>query len=316
MPRHAEAEIPSQEVTLVRAFRQIKQDYRFTKEHELCLSEMRKIMEENAGVVMNTLNAWMLGNRETAKFSADSARKAHVFSSQRQWFSDLFMGTYEQSFYDKLIAIGRVHVRFKVNPHLMSRAINVMRNTGIGILSSTDDPKDVMTNRIIALSKILDISLDVINTTYFEEELRLYSPVYRVKSGLIDFSEKFSQTMNFVLIFVLIGLTVAVVCLFALDIRELITGAVHVGEGIISALGSMLMLWVMIELMNTEIDHLKGGKIHISVFVGVALVTTIRELMIATLRHEQATTIYYLVASILVVGFIYWLVTKTESKTQ
>jgi len=120
--------------------------------------------------------------------------------------------------------------------------------------------------------------------------------------------------MNFVLIFALIGLTLGVVWLFVQDIRGLIVGTVHLSEGIISSLGSLLMLWVMIELMNTEIDHLKGGKIHISVFVGVALVTTIRELMIATLRHESAMTIYYLVASILSVGFIYWLVTKTETK--
>jgi uncharacterized membrane protein (DUF373 family) len=298
----------------VRSFKQIKQDYRFTKEHEQWLSEIRQIMEDNADEVMNTLNAWILGNTETAKFFFDASTKGHVFASQRQWFIDLFTGTYDQRFYEKLKTIGKVHVRFKVDPHIMSRAINIMRNTCIGILSKTDDPRDIMTNRIIALSKILDISLDVINTAYFEENLRIYSPVYRVKNGLIDFSEKFSQTMNLVLVLALIGLTVAVVWLFAQDIRSLSTGSVHIGEGIISALGSMLMLWVMIELMNTEIDHLKGGKIHISVFVGVALVTTIRELMIATLRHEQPATIYYLVASILAVGFVFWLVTKTEIK--
>jgi len=120
--------------------------------------------------------------------------------------------------------------------------------------------------------------------------------------------------MNLVLIFALIGLTVAVVCLFAVDILNLITGAAHVSEGIISALGSMLMLWVMIELMNTEIERLKGGKIQICVFVGVALVTTIRELMIAKLHHEDPTSIYYLVASILAIGFVCWLVTNTEIK--
>ncbi len=298
----------------MRSFKQIKQDYRFTKEHEQWLSEIRQIMVENADEVMNTLNAWMLGNKETAKFFFDTPRKIHVFASQRQWFIDLFTGTYDQSFCEKLIAIGKVHVSFKVDPHLMSRAVNVMRNTCIGILSKTDDPTDVLTNRIIALSKILDISLDVINTAYYEEKMTLYSPVYRVKNGMIDFSEKFSQTMNLVLIFALIGLTLAVVWLFALDILSLIMGSVHIGEGIISALGSLLMIWVMIELMNTEIEHLKGGKIHISIFVGVALVTTIRELMIATLRHEQPTTIYYLVASILAVGFVFWLVTKTEIK--
>ncbi len=121
-----------------------------------------------------------------------------------------------------------------------------------------------------------------------------------------------SATMNLVLILALIGLTLGVVGLFAYDVRNLITG--NLEHGIISALGSMLILWVMIELMNTEIAHLKGGELHISVFIGVALVTIIRETMIATLKHERPETIYYLIAAILVIGVVYWLVKRTEGR--
>ncbi|MCL4537554.1 MAG: phosphate-starvation-inducible PsiE family protein, partial [Nitrospirae bacterium] len=63
-----------------------------------------------------------------------------------------------------------------------------------------------------------------------------------------------------------------------------------------------------------EIAHLKGGKFHISVFIGVALVTIIRETMIATLKHERPETIYYLIAAILVIGVVYWLVKRTEDR--
>ncbi|GAB4485079.1 MAG: protoglobin domain-containing protein [Thermodesulfovibrionales bacterium] len=298
----------------MRAFKQIKQDYRFTEDHERWLKELRPLMEEHADEVMNTLNSWMLGHKDTARFFDEDRRRNHIFSSQRQWFINLFSGGYDQRFYERLMKISMVHVKFKVEPHYMSRAVNVMRNTCIGIISRTDEPKEIMTNWIIALGKILDISLDVINTAYHEEEIKTYSPVYKVKSMLIEFAEKFSQTMNLVLILALIGLTIGVVWLFGQDIRGLVSGSVHIGEGIISALGSLLMLWVVIELMNTEIVHLKGGKFHISVFIGVALVTTIRETMIATLRHEAPSTIYYLIASVLVIGFVYWLVTKTEEK--
>jgi uncharacterized membrane protein (DUF373 family) len=78
----------------------------------------------------------------------------------------------------------------------------------------------------------------------------------------------------------------------------------------------MLLLWLMIELMNTEISHLKGGKFHTSVFVGVALVTMIRETMIATLKHEKPESIYYLIAAILVIGFVFWIVTRAEEKNR
>jgi uncharacterized membrane protein (DUF373 family) len=68
--------------------------------------------------------------------------------------------------------------------------------------------------------------------------------------------------------------------------------------------------------MNTEISHLKGGKFHISVFVGVALVTMIRETMIATLKHEKPESIYYLIAAIFVIGFVFWIVTRAEDKSR
>lgn len=297
----------------MRTFKQIKQDYRFIPEHEQWLRDMRQLMEENADEVMNTLNAWIMGNNDTARFFGEGSGKTHVFASQREWFFGLFSGVYDQGFFLKLVKIGTVHVRYKVDPHLMSRALNIMRNTCIGILSRTDDSKEIMTNRIIALGKILDISLDVINTAYHEEEIRTYSPAYKVRNTMIDLSEKFTQTMNLTLVLALIGLSLGVAWLFASDLIALFTRTVHVNDGIISALGSVLMLWVMIELMNTEIAHLKGGKTRISVFVGVALVSTIREMMIASLRHEQPATVYYLVAAILVTGVVYWLVARTEA---
>jgi uncharacterized membrane protein (DUF373 family) len=133
-----------------------------------------------------------------------------------------------------------------------------------------------------------------------------------VKSSLINFSERFSQTTNLLLVLALIGLTLGVVWLFIQDVMHLLTGDVE--RGIISALGSMLLLWLMIELMNTEISHLKGGKFHISVFVGVALVTMIRETMIATLKHEKPEAIYYLIAAILVIGCVYWIVARAENR--
>jgi uncharacterized membrane protein (DUF373 family) len=115
-----------------------------------------------------------------------------------------------------------------------------------------------------------------------------------------------------ILVLALIGLTLGVVWLFLQDVMHVFTGDIE--RGIISSLGSMLLLWLMIELMSTELSHLKGGKFHISVFVGVALVTMIRETMIATLRHEKPESIYYLIAAILVIGVVYWIVAKAEEK--
>jgi uncharacterized membrane protein (DUF373 family) len=262
---------------------------------------------------MDALHSWILQTKETAGLFTEEGRKQHVFGSQKQWFLDLFSGNYGGQYYERLIKIGQTHVRVSVDAHFMNRAINVIRNYCIGLLTQHIDDSDSRVRTLIAVEKILDINLDVITSSYIEEELRSFSPAYRVKNAMITFTEGFSQTMNFVLILALIGLTLGVVWLFLLDIQELFVSS-NRASAIITTLGSMLILWIMIELMNTEISHLKGGKFHISVFIGVALVAFIRETMIATLQDEAPEKIYYLIAAIFVTGIVYWLVTKAEEK--
>ncbi len=296
----------------MRSFREIKHDYRFMEEDEQRLLNLRTVMEEHADEIMGTLGLWIMGTKGASQFFTEESRKRHVFGAQREWFLELFSGKYDNRYYEKLIRIGEVHVKYNVDAHYMNRAVNLVKNACIGILQKMEEDRAEITNKIISVGKILDISLDVITTSYIEEEIRTYSPVYKVKSVLINFSERFSQTTNLLLVLALIGLTLGVVWLFVEDVMHLLSGDVE--RGIISALGSMLLLWLMIELMNTEISHLKGGRFHISVFVGVALVTMIRETMIATLKHEKPESIYYLIAAILVIGFVYWIVTRAEDR--
>ncbi|MCJ7484380.1 MAG: phosphate-starvation-inducible PsiE family protein, partial [Thermodesulfovibrionales bacterium] len=189
---------------------------------------------------------------------------------------------------------------------------NIIRNLCVNILYSMKDSEEEIIANILAFEKILDINLDVMTSSYIEEEIRNYSSMYRIKNALIDFSEKFLQSANLLLILALIGLTLGAIGLFITDVQKLFTGDLE--NGIITSLGSMLIIWVMIELMNTEISHLKGGKFRISVFISVALVTVIRETMIATLKHEQSAMMVYLIAAILVIGFVYWLVIKGEEQ--
>ncbi len=298
----------------MRSIKEIKQDYRFTPEDERRLASLRPLMEGHAEEIMSTLSLWFKGTKGAATFFTEETLQKHVFDTQKMWFMMLFSGTYDNRYYESLIKIGSAHVRRSVDVHYIHRAANIVKNSCIGILSKTEDSRVEMTNNIVTLGKIIDISVNVITTAYIEEEMRIYSPVYKVKSALINFSERFSQATNLLLVLALMGLTVGVGWLFVKDVMHLLAGDVE--RGIISALGSMLLLWLMIELMNTEISHLKGGKFHISMFVGVALVTMIRETMIATLKHEKPESIYYLIAAILVIGFVYWIVTRAEEKSK
>ncbi len=296
----------------MRSFKEIKSHYDFSSEDERLLGSLKELMYDHVDVVMNALHSWVLKIDETARFFSDDSKRQYVFESHKTWFHLLFTGTYDTKYYEKLLRIGQTHVRVSVDAHYMNRAINIVRNCCIDILNRNIEDAEERTRLLISVEKILDMNLDVITASYIEEELRAYSPAYRVRNALISFAERFAQTMNLVLVLALIGLTLGVIALFAMDLKDLV--AVGIEHGIITSLGSLLVLWIMIELMNTEIKHLKGGKFRISVFVGVALVAFIRDTMIMALKHEATEKLYYLIALILTLGIVFWLVTKAEER--
>jgi len=59
----------------------------------------------------------------------------------------------------------------------------------------------------------------------------------------------------------------------AIRIHTLIKGFLH-------ALGMLLLLWTMVELISTEIRYLRGGNIDVAVFVEVALIVIVREIIL------------------------------------
>jgi len=101
-------------------------------------------------------------------------------------------------------------MRRNVDVHYLHRMANIVKNSCTGVLSKTDDARDEMVNNIVSVGKIVDISLNIITNAYIEEEMRVYSPVYKVKSALISFTERFSQATNLLLVLALMGLTIGV----------------------------------------------------------------------------------------------------------
>ena len=98
--------------------------------------------------------------------------------------------------------------------------------------------------------------------------------------------------------------------LFFWEIAHVFSGDVE--KGILSALGTLLILWMMIELMDNEIKTLKGGRFNILVFIGVVIVAIIREVLISTMRRDLLTTQAFLAGTLLILGIVYYLVAKSQ----
>ncbi|MBE9531829.1 MAG: phosphate-starvation-inducible PsiE family protein, partial [Proteobacteria bacterium] len=174
------------------------------------------------------------------------------------------------------------------------------------------DDRDERNAKMRSLEKILDINLDVITSSYIEEEKKRYFISSRFENLLIQFSNRFSYGLNLVLVLGLVALGLMVMGLFVYDVTHIFQG--NIEKGLLSSLGSLLMLWVVIELMDTEIDHLRGEKFAIKVFVSVALVAIIRKILVTSLKADQVEAQISLIIAVAVLGGVYWLVSKVDNK--
>jgi uncharacterized membrane protein (DUF373 family) len=132
----------------------------------------------------------------------------------------------------------------------------------------------------------------------------------KAENRLINFARRFSHGLNLILVLGLVMMGLMVLGLLAVDVIEMFKGDLE--RGLLATLGAMLMLWVVIELVDTEIDHLRGGRFSIKIFISVAIVALIRKILIITLSSEKVEAQLSLIAALAVLGGLYWIISKLE----
>jgi len=70
----------------------------------------------------------------------------------------------------------------------------------------------------------------------------------------------------------------------AISVHPFMTGFIH-------AIGALLLLWTLVELINMEKRLLYEGSVDISVFVEVALVVMVREVILLPVKEPHANWI-------------------------
>ena len=74
-------------------------------------------------------------------------------------------------------------------------------------------------------------------------------------------------------------------------------------------------LWVVIEFFDKQIRHIRGGSaLVIKVFISVALVAELRKLLITSVEHTAWQDQIIPNVSVLILGFIYWLVSRMKEE--
>jgi uncharacterized membrane protein (DUF373 family) len=133
-----------------------------------------------------------------------------------------------------------------------------------------------------------------------------------IKEKAVQWSEAFSDLMNIVLLISLAVISLVAVWLLVLDTYSYFKG--HETTNVGHVLGSLLILWVLMELLHTQIEYLKGGKFDISVFILVAMVAFVRKLLVASIKATEIKAAYYPLAVIFVLGLVYLMVKLVDNR--
>lgn len=105
---------------------------------------------------------------------------------------------------------------------------------------------------------------------------------------LITILEKSSYLTHLIISIALMIATLLITLYFfqqlyaAIDTHTLIDGFLH-------SLGILLLLWTISELIVTEIRFLKGEDVNFAVFVEVALVVMVREIIMLPIENKHPT---------------------------
>lgn len=287
----------------------LRDHYRFTEQDAEQLLSLQALAEQNRERFLLEFYDYLYSLPETTAI-LDASNRKRLREMHSNWFMSLFVGIYDNHYMNHLTRIGHAHVKAGLSVHFVNAAMNQIRHFLLDLIDFNYPERDQRRSLRQAVEKILDMNLDVMTASYREEEMKKVFVSRKLESFLIKATERFTYGLNLVLVLALAGVSISVVLLFVWDIAHIFTG--NIEKGILSALGSLLILWMMIELMDNEIKNLKGGRFNILVFIGVIIVAMIREILISTLRKDDLTTQAFLAGTLLILGVVYYLVSLAQ----
>jgi uncharacterized membrane protein (DUF373 family) len=290
---------------------EIRRHYGFTTKDEENLKELAEILLPLSQNFADDFYNFLIQEPHMAFFfkTEEAIRKRK--ETVTTWFKDLLTGPYNNLHLMKLRHIGETHVRIGLKGHYVNAAMNFVRSYCIRQAAASPLEEERKTDLLETLNKAIDLNLDVITSSYREAEFKKVFFSYKADSAMLRWIDRLLQGLNLMLLIGLIAMAIGVVSLLSYDVLSAFTRDLQ--NGVIKALGSLLLLWMIIELLHTQMDVLKGGKFNVRVFLELALVAFIRKLFVATVESKDPVVFSLLLSGTIILGIILYLLAKSDS---
>jgi len=289
-------------------YNSLKEHYQFTENEAKLLQFLQPRMESLADKFIDEFYDYIWGFGKTAQFLKDKKVIAYHRQKIKEWYVNLFCGNYDLPYFMYLYKIGEVHVRIGLPTHYVNSAFTFVRTFILKNIEENFENKEQHVQEIMAIEKIIDINLDVLTSSYREEELSKFLSLSKIEKTILSGLKKFNSYINFFLAGALAVVAFFAIGLFVYDIYILFATDIGIEKGILTVLGSLLVLWAAIELIHEEINHLQGKGFAIGAFIMLAMAALIRKILIYSLSSEKAEDLLYIGAVIVGLAIAYWLV--------
>ena len=295
---------------MMHSMESILQRYDFTDQDEALLKKMAELFLPVQDRFADDFYRYLQEDDYTAGYFRTDVAVDRRKETILQWLNEILTSRYDNRLLIKLVRIGKIHVKIGLDGHYVNAAMGFIRRYLLDHLNQVVSEPAKREIMIETLDKALDISLDIMTSSYREAELKKVFISQRVELWIVKWAEKLMHGLNLILMIGLVAMALGVTLLLGSDIFYALT--VKLEQGVIKALGSLLILWMMIELLHTQVQQLKGGKFHVRIFVDLAMVAFIRKVFVATIDKKDAVSFALLLAGLLILGVIYFLIGRSE----
>jgi len=133
----------------------------------------------------------------------------------------------------------------------------------------------------------------------------------------------FNHVLHLLLAIALVVASFMVIWQFASEVIDAV-GTGHLAQGFLRSMGTLFIVWTLSALISAEINYVQSGIFYVLVFVEVALITLLRQLIIEPVQtatalpdaQQQFNPLHYalLLAALLIVGVLHRLVRHPQNE--
>lgn len=291
-----------------------KVHFRWSKEDEQNLEGLKEFGEKYKDEFTKRLYSYLADFPDFDKyFPTESIREKHQ-EQLKEWFVSLFDGDYGAGYLRRLYKIGEAHVKIGLPPHYVNTSMNFKREFIREKLIEEFGYTEELERLMKSVDKIIDLNLDIMTGSYREEELKFYLARGKLQRNLIENIRKASHAFEIFIVIALIAAGVFLIFGIIYEAFTVLTGQIRLDQGVLSILGLILILYAIYELLGEEIRHIRGARLSIKAFIGLALAAVIRKVLLVSLTPEKVYEIIAIAFLLLVVGAVYWMIYKAEKE--